>query len=334
MNPTSPDWVPAQIRWTAEGPLIDWCHLGGLRLTAPFFEQTITEAMAHPFNQLFRHSTPLAALREPDAFELRPAGLIFHMSRCGSTLVSQMLASLPQNVVLSEPAPMDQILRAPGRLPNLTGDELVTWLRAMTAALGRRRHPPERALFIKFEGWHVLLLPLIRRAFPDVPWIFLYRDPIEVLASIALLRPRQMLPGGIDPSLLGLDLSTAGALSPTFYGALVLERICRSAAVHCGSGDGLLIEYRELPDAACTTMLDHFGLSYDADQLASMRETARLDAKQPDRIYVDDSERKQRSADEETRHLAATLLAPLHAQLDALRLDRARARRKPGTSGQ
>src|SRR5262249_55263656 len=73
-------WVPSQVRWTPEGPLVDWCHLGDLRFTAAFFEQTIGAAMGHPFNLLFRRSTPLETIEEND-FELRPAGLIFHMSR-------------------------------------------------------------------------------------------------------------------------------------------------------------------------------------------------------------------------------------------------------------
>ena len=225
MSAPGPLWTPAQIRWTRSGPLVDWCHLGDLRFTDPFFEQTIEHAMAHPFNLMFRRATPLAAMAEPAAPELRPAGLIFHMSRCGSTLVSRMLAALPENVVLSEPGPLDQILRARGRLPDLTDAQGVALLRGMTAALGRRRHPAERDLFIKLEGWHALQFPLVRRAFPDVPWIFLYRDPLEVMASIDLERPRQMLPGGLDPGLLGLDAASALRCRRRLR-ARVLERIC------------------------------------------------------------------------------------------------------------
>jgi hypothetical protein len=319
MSAPGPLWAPAQIRWTRSGPLVDWCHLGDLRFTDPFFEQTIERAMAHPFNQLFRRSTPLAAMAEPAALELRPAGLIFHMSRCGSTLVSRMLAAPAHNAVLSEPGPLDQILRARSRLPGLPDAQLTALLRGMTAALGRRRHPEERDLFIKFEGWHLLRFPLIRRAFPDVPWIFLYREPLEVMASIEATRPRQMSPGGIDDGLLGLDPATARAMAPAAYGARVLERICEAALAHAADG-GRLIEYRQLPDAALGEMLAHFGLRYGADALARMRELARFDAKRPGMPHADDSEQKRRDADAETRDLAATLLAPLHARLETLRL--------------
>jgi hypothetical protein len=319
VRPPDAPWVPARIRWTPEGPVVDWCHLGDLRFTGPFFEQTIGKAMEHPFNRLFRRSTPLDVLAD-ETFDLRPSGLIFHMSRCGSTLIAQMLASLPRNVVLSEPGPIDQILRVPSRQPGVAPERLVGWLRAMAAALGRRRYVEERDLFIKLEGWHVLVLPLIRRAFPDVPWVFLYRDPIEVMTSLARQRPRQMLPGGIDPALLGLPLPQSAAMSPDRYDALVLERICRAAIAHCGGGGGgLLIDYRELPDTALARFLDHFGLRCDADELACMRATARFDAKRPGQLYADDSEAKRRDASAEIRELAATILAPLDAQLEALR---------------
>lgn len=311
-------WVPAQIRWTAAGPMVDWCHLGDLRFTAPFFEQTIGTAMRHPFNLLFGRSTPLQAFTAGDV-ELRPAGLIFHMSRCGSTLLARMLAVLPRNVVLSEPGPLDQVLRVPSRVAGVTPDMLVGWMRAMTAALGRRRHAEQRDLFIKLEGWHILLLPLIRRAFPDVPWLFLYREPVEVLVSLARQRPRQMMFGGLDPTLLGIAPPEAAAMSPDRYCALVIERICRAALAHAAADGGLLIEYRELPDPALTRMLDHFGLHCDSDDLARMRETAGRDAKDPNRPYADDSAAKRNAASDEIRDLAATVLAPLYRRLEDMR---------------
>jgi hypothetical protein len=314
MSATDAAWVPAQVRYTPAGPLIDWCHLGDLRFTDPFFTQTIERAMAHPFNLLFRRSTPLDALAEPHRFELRPAGLIFHMTRCGSTLIAQMLAALPANVVLSEPRPVDRILRAPARLAGVSADRLVRWLRAVVGALGRRRQAHERDLFIKLDGWHVLLLPLFRRAFPGVPWAFLYRQPVEVLAPMA-----QQFPGNIEPALMGLTWPQIGAMPTERYCAFILERICRAAIAHYREGGGLLIEHRELPEAACTRLLDHFGLRYGPAELARMREVACFDAKAPTRRYADDSAAKRQAASAEIRHLAGTLLAPLHAELEALR---------------
>jgi hypothetical protein len=326
--PADPHWVPMQILWTAPEPSIDWCHLGAQRFTDPFFVQTLAVAMRHPFNLLFRRTTPLDALAVPDHPELRPAGFIFHTSHCGSTLVAQMLAALPCNVVLSEPRPLDQILRLAPRLPALASDRLARWLAGLAAAFGRRRFAEERDLFVKFEGWHVLLLPLIRRAFPGVPWIFLYRDPLEVLTAFA-----EQFPAEIEPSLLGLSWQEAHELSTAGYCALVLERIYAAAIAQYHERGGLLIEYRDLTDAVCGRMLDHFALRYGPDQLARMRETARFNAKASSRLFADDSAQKRATAGAEVAELAATRLAPLYHKLEALRLAGKAATPSPDAAG-
>jgi hypothetical protein len=298
---------------------VQWCHLGDLRFTDPFFEQTVWRAMKHPFHLLFSHHTPLDAL-EDQTRELRLAGLIFHMSHCGSTLVSRMLAALDCNVVLSESAPLDRILKLP-RLADVSEEQLVRWIRGVVAALSRKRHAAERNVFIKLDGWHVLLLPLFRRAFPDVPWVFLYRDPLEVLAALEVLRPGQTLPGAIDPALLGLDASSVAAMSVEAYGALMLERYC-GIAIESHRDGGLLVEYRELPDAVCGKVLDHFGLHYGAAELAAMAAAAQFNAKNPAKRFQPDGETKRRNASERTHELARGL-APLYERLESLRLETA-----------
>ena len=95
---------------------MDWCHLGVERFTDPFFDQTIGRRLREPFCLLFRHRTPIDALIDRAAVHpgLRPAGFIFHMSACGSTLIAQMLAAQEKSVVISEADPIDSVLRRPG----------------------------------------------------------------------------------------------------------------------------------------------------------------------------------------------------------------------------
>lgn len=312
----SADWVPAMVGLSGATPMVQWCHLGGARFTEPFFEQTIWRAMRHPFNLLFSHHTPLDALPD-EAGELRLAGLIFHMSHSGSTLMSRMLAALDRNVMLSEPAPLDRILKLPRRLPGISEHQLVRWMRGVVAALSRKRHATERDVIVKLDGWHVLLLPLFRRAFPGVPWIFLYRDPLEVLSALGALHSGQALPGAVDPALLGMDAGGIAALSLDAYNARLLDRYCRIAIDHHRDG-GLLVDYRELPDAACGRVLDHFGLRCGEAEVAAMRAAAQFNAKSPGKPFRPDGEAKQRNASEQVRELARSL-GPLYAALDAMR---------------
>src|SRR6185369_5327085 len=136
---------------------------------------------------------------------IAPQGFIFHMSRCGSTLVSRMLGSLPRSIVLSEAGPIDSVLRAGFRAPSLAEAEHVSWLRGMVSALGQRRAPDDNRLFIKFDSWSIVYLGLIERAFPEVPWLFVYRDPVEVMVSQMLRRGAHFVPGVIEPEIFGLD---------------------------------------------------------------------------------------------------------------------------------
>ena len=95
--------------------------LGRLRLQLRFL---LDQCGRLPFNLLFPRRTPVEVLTRwrEERPGLAPTGFVFHLSRCGSTLVSQMLAALPQNVVLSEAGPINDALRAHLRAPGVTDD--------------------------------------------------------------------------------------------------------------------------------------------------------------------------------------------------------------------
>src|SRR5258708_7122719 len=107
-------WVPI-YGYRAAGELwLDWCHIGQRRFTGPFFSDTIDRVLGDPAALLFRHQTSIAQAQEWLGAHpgLQPAGFIFHMSRCGSTLVSQMLAAMPANRVLAEAPAIQTVLQA------------------------------------------------------------------------------------------------------------------------------------------------------------------------------------------------------------------------------
>ena len=105
--------TPTAIDQTAEGPVVLWRDLGNLDLDQPFFRGTVERAQRLsgdpqvPFRAAPPLRTGLDALAEAAAARpgLPLAGLIFHMTHCGSTLISQALGSLPQILALDEPEP-------------------------------------------------------------------------------------------------------------------------------------------------------------------------------------------------------------------------------------
>ena len=313
-------WFPIRLYWQASQAMLDWCYLGDQRFTDPFFEQTVAAALRHPFAVIFRHQTPCELLEELRA--RRPgvplAGLIFHMSRCGSTLIAQMLAALPTQIVLSEAPVLDMALRTRRGDPRVPEAQRIAWLRGLVSALCRPRSGQERRAFIKLDSWHTLDLPLIRRAFPETPWIFVYRDPVEVLVSHQRQPGSQMVPGGLDPALIGMDLAGVCALPQQEYCARLLERMCASALEASAGQPAALLNYRQLPEAFETHILPRFGVELSEAELAVCRAAALLDAKRPSEQFVGDSERKRAEASAETL-AAARRVVPVYAELEARR---------------
>jgi hypothetical protein len=210
-------WTPTELRWSGCRPVIRWCFSEGVRFIDPFFEQTIDRCLRDPFRLLFWRDTDAVALAELAARApgLPPDGLIFHMSRCGSTLISQMLAALPQALVMSEPSPVDAVLRARIGPPGLSEDEAVDWLRWIVSALGQPRAAGQRRYIVKLGAWAILHLPLFRRAFPDARCVFVYRDPVEVIVSQLDARGVDLYPGSLPPGLVGLAVDDLPALAPS-----------------------------------------------------------------------------------------------------------------------
>lgn len=281
-------WLPAAAS-VRDGQFgVDWLYFGEQALREPFFEDSVRYCLQRPFNQLFRRRTSMADLAEWQQQQpgLEPSGFIFHLSRCGSTLLAQMLAAVPEHVVISEAQPIDAVLRAGETCPGLDDEQRAQWLRWMISALGQPRRG-ERRLFLKLDSWHALDLPLIRRAFPEVPWIFLYRDPLEVLASQLARRGAQTVAGLLSPALFGIDPAQGPLMPAHDYCAAVLAAISEAALRHCDGG-ARLINYSQLPQAATALVLPHFGVEPCAGQLEGMAAAARFDAKTPAQAFSRD----------------------------------------------
>jgi hypothetical protein len=235
-------------------------------------------------------------------------------------LVSQILAALPGSVVLSEAGPIDSVLRAQFRDPSLSEATRSDWLRWVVSALGQRRSGDETRLFIKFDSWSALDLPLISRAYPGVPWIFLYRNPVEVLVSQLANRGAHMVPGAIEPELFGMNIAEAFEMQPEEYCARVLALTCEAALRQHESCAGLMINYEQLPDAVSTGIADFFGFEVSDFDMEAFRRVTRLDAKNPSLMFESDSQAKQALASEGVHRAAERWLAPVHERLEAARL--------------
>ncbi len=127
-------WTPVRLDFSGPAPAVYWADLSAERFVEPFFDQTVTRWASGPTARpLVR--TGLEALVALDGEpSLEPAGIIFHLSRCGSTLVSRLLGTLPGVVVLAEPGPLNSIL-------GLDRVDEATLVKLVTAGAGARPVP-------------------------------------------------------------------------------------------------------------------------------------------------------------------------------------------------
>ena len=291
---------------------IDWGNLGGIRFTDPFFDQTVENWAGGAAPRLVRTGLEtLAAL--DDAPSLDPSLLIFHMSRCGSTLASRLLSRLPGVLVAAEPRPINSLLIAdPAVLGEASSEAL---LRPLVRALGRRRFGDEHHYVLKLSSWNILHWRLFRRAFPGVPLVFIQRRPVEVLASIAADPPGwlalQRLPA--LAASFGIAEADLAAMSPRDFAARALAAMLDAAVA---AEDALIVDYTELPDAVWTRIAPFAGLAAGAPEIALLRDEARYDAKSVGRHPF--TQRRNNSSPEHAA-LAAQWLEQRYRTLDERR---------------
>ena len=299
------DLTPVSLRFIPE-PLVTWADLRGVRFEEPFFRDTLRRVS----RDLYQGLTGIEGLRAlDDRPTLGPSLFVFQVSRCGSTLLAQMLAALPANVVIAEPAVIGDILSpqpAPAEVPEL--------LRLVIRAMGRNRDSEARHLIVKFNSWNVLFAEMIHRAFPGTPMVWLQRDPLAVSASQAQApsgwcgwRER----GHPGLAMFGLTVAEAQGMSAARFRLHAIEALYRSA--HETKVPWQVVDYGELPGALWERIADHARLSWNATDVERMRERARFDSKNkdgPPRPFVA-RDRRPVLSDEE-RQFVAERIAPLY----------------------
>jgi len=180
IEPASAPGQVSKIYWVDIGTHAyrDWQHLFTIERLAQ--ADMISTAFATTMNVLDVDALIVDALM--------PSGFIFHTSRCGSTLLGKALARIPAHCVVNQGGPLQRGFWAAmtqdwqNELPD--DAPTVKKFRNLVFALTRPRLGTETTSFVKFISWNTLYLDFIARAFPEVHSLFLFRDPVEVIASV------------------------------------------------------------------------------------------------------------------------------------------------------
>jgi len=188
---------------------------------------------------------------------LELGGVVFHESRCGSTLVANLLTRYnpAQHRVYSESGPPAMALL------HLCDDGSCDPLRILQDTLylmGRSDDLNENKFFIKFQSANSVKMDVFQKAFPDTPFLFVYRDPVQVMVSQLrvrnirhsnCVRNQKRAPSHVV-ELFGSHSATVSA-EPEDYCAAHLGAFT-IIAVETLSQDGsrgIPVNYVDLPDA-------------------------------------------------------------------------------------
>jgi len=116
--------------------------------------------------------------------ELAIGGLVFHETRCGSTLTANLLsASDPAaHRVYSEASPLlTAMLGCTGS--SCDKQKHNDLIRDTLYLMGRSSDPREKRVFYKIQSVGVRNIATLTNVIPQVPWIFIYRNSVEVIMS-------------------------------------------------------------------------------------------------------------------------------------------------------
>ena len=285
------DWIPYRFVFEDGRPLVQWLYVSDIPFNDPFFDESMATCRSHPYNSSRYKclSSPECMIEWSRAVEELPVTFIFHISRCGSTLLSQLIGLDPSYVVLSEVPFFDEILRLPYKLKN-TDDALIQELfKAAVKLVGKKRTGKEEHLFIKTDSWHISFHNLFRQLYPSAPFILLYRSPDEVVYSHQKLRGMQAVPGLIEPELFGFSPEEVSDLSLDAYTAKVLETYLLLFEELSQQPSGLLIDYKEGVMSMMKQIGRHLNLEWKEEHIVQMQERSRFHSKYPQQNFAEEA---------------------------------------------
>ena len=257
----------------------------------------------------------------------------FHESRCGSTLVANAVAAMDsaKHRSYSEAAPPAFAMNAlcGTHFSRCTIDQAALALRDIIYLMSRSNDPAEERVFFKFQSATTKNVNVFKKAFPEIPWMFVYRDPVQVMMShfkddpqmtgrANCLRSRRSPPMEIEQTASAHGVDKVKHLSMVEYCAVHLAAITESA-VSALTDNSIPVNYETLPDILHETILPRIlGRSLTSTEVSNIQAISQHYSKgagAKHKEFHGDSEAKEKAASPEIKAAAAKFLQPSFDQL-------------------
>jgi hypothetical protein len=259
---------------------------------------------------------------------LNLTAVAFHESRCGSTLVANsMIAMNPmKHRTYSESSPpISAMVNICGAdYSSCSQEQAAKILQDVIYLMSRTDDPREERVFFKFQSITSRSISTFQMAFPKVPWMYIYRDPVQVMMSHVKDDPNlnhaictRSMHGGRPPSPIEEIAKRHGRrggardLQRAEYCASHLAMLTESA-VNSLNDVAIPVNYDQLPDILWEKIMPSiFGrplTQMEIDNLESISHEYSKGRGNRAGEFKGDSEQKERAASEEVRAAAKEFL--------------------------
>lgn len=292
-------WLPINFHFGMTASAVQWIDFGSAEISEPFFHQTLKKLRsAEP--QAKERVTSVATLLDLAASlsPARPSGLIFHVSRCGSTFLANILRIGHRVVMLSEARPFGLFFRPNlfrgSSVPEAAWDKTRRMFLDAVATIYAGTGEGERSqVIVKCHPVNLLHVKWIREAWPDVPSVVVIRDPVEVILS-NLSRPAGWLSGKHDVAaaaeVFGWRECAVKKMSLEEYCARCIGRFLESAR-EVIDATCKVIDYRSIEPSSVQKIADLFRINIPAPESQSYQQPVRAYSKDPGRGWQPESDR-------------------------------------------
>lgn len=323
-------WLPIDIEFDPVPALITealvrWMEFGAEALEEPFFSQTVARLRLATPPPMELETSIEATLRIAGLLPaVQPAGFIFHVSHCGSTLLANALKTRRDVVVSSESIPLARLLRLypqpPGRyLRERWAEKQRQLVDAMFRLLAHYRTGMAEKLVVKFPSFSLLTIEACRKHWPAVPCVILVREPVEVMASALAEKGWLALKDEPDAAraLFGLGdvAESPQEMSPEEYCGRILGRHLE-AALESIDENCRVVDYEDLNPACFREIGAFFGIDLPEEKRGLDRILA-VYSKDPNQVrpFEQDTTRKRTLASPEAREAAQKWARSAYSEL-------------------
>lgn len=283
------NWIPIKLIEKENEVYFEWIYFSDIPFADPFFEETIAKCRSHSYNsKSFKLISTTENLidwsKELDFVELK--GLVFHVSRCGSTMLSQSLATSSENIMVSEAPIIDQILRSDA----FDADTKSVLLESVVRLYGQKRFSEQKNLIIKLDAWSIFKASYLRSVFPEIPFALLYRNPGEVLRSHQKMAGMHMVPNIIPSSVFGITSKEIQEVSFQQYQALVLEKYFQGFLDFYGIDNKvIMLNYNDGMKNVIERFISFIDVDFSESEINLMLERLKKHSKNENAAFVGDS---------------------------------------------